>query len=218
MKKSRLFIAAIALMGIAACAKMETPTAQEEPEVIAPEQTVAAESEQTADVKSVAAVLNDVAQKNQVKLFINNLMIMIGEGSDARHFDFDVAISDEEATHSYICGSLGLDVGEYHPIAIDMDLMVLEMFPIVGQLDMVQISKNYAKASLCLDNISCDYYLGKASLGFGLTINGSMKLCLLRGTDEKGKRTIGLYLIDPEDPSIPPFPLGALFSILVPKG
>lgn len=218
MKKTRLFIAAIALLGFAACQKIEDPVVpQEEPEVAA-EEPVVTEPEQTMDVKSVAAVLNDVVEREQVKLFIKDLMFMIGEGKDARHFDFDVALVSEEATHSYICGSLGLDVGEYHPIAIDMDLMVLEMFPIVGQLDMVQISKNYAKASLCPDNISCDYYLGKASLGFGLTINGSMKLCLLRGTDEKGKRTIGLYLIDPEDPSIPPFPLGALFSILVPKG
>lgn len=218
MKKTRLFVAAVALLGFAACQKIETPVApQEEPEVAA-EEPVVTEPEQTMDVKSVAAVLNDVVEKEQVKLFIKDLMFMIGEGKDARHFDFDVALVSEEATHSYICGSLGLDVGEYHPIAIDMDLMVLEKVPIVGQLDMVQISKNYAKASLCLDNISCDYYLGKASLGFGLTINGSMKLCLLRGTDEKGKRTIGLYLIDPEDPSFPPFPLGALFSIFVPKG
>lgn len=218
MKKSRLFIAAIALMGIAACAKMETPTAQEEPEVIAPEQTVAAESEQTADVKSVAAVLNDVAQKNQVKLFINNLMIMIGEGSDARHFDFDVAISDEEATHSYICGSLGLDVGEYHPIVIDMNLMAVEQFPIVGQLDMVQISKYYTKAALSLTNFYCDFYLEKASLGFGITISEGMKLCLRRGVDEEGKRTIGLYLYDPAHPEFPYIPLGAVFSLLMPRG
>ena len=218
MKKTRLFVAAVALLGFAACQKIETPVPPQEESEVAAEEPVVTEPEQTMDVKSVAAVLNDVVEKEQVKLFIKDLMFMIGEGKDARHFDFDVALVSEEATHSYICGSLGLDVGEYHPIAIDMDLMVIERVPIVGQLDMVQISKNYAKASLCLDNISCDYYLGKASLGFGLTINGSMKLCLLRGTDEKGKRTIGLYLIDPEDPNFPPFPLGALFSILVPKG
>ena len=218
MKKTRLFVAAVALLGFAACQKIETPVPPQEESEVAAEEPVVTEPEQTMDVKSVAAVLNDVVEKEQVKLFIKDLMFMIGEGKDARHFDFDVALVSEEATHSYICGSLGLDVGEYHPIAIDMDLMVIERVPIVGQLDMVQISKNYAKASLCLDNISCDYYLGKASLGFGLTINGSMKLCLLRGTDEKGKRTIGLYLIDPEDPNFPPFPLGALFSILVAKG
>ena len=218
MKKSRLFIAAIALMGIAACAKMETPTVQEEPEVIAPEQTVAAEPEQNMDVKSVAAVLNDVVEREQVKIFIKDLMFMIGEGKDARHFDFDVALVSEEATHSYICGSLGLDVGEYHPIAIDMDLMVIEQIPIVGQLHMVQISKYYTKAALSLTNFYCDFYLEKASLGFGVTLGEGMKLCLRRGVDEEGKRTIDLYLYNPEDPSVPPFPLGALFSIIVPKG
>lgn len=217
MKKSRLFVAAIALMGIAACAKMETPTVQEEPEVAA-EEPVVTEPEQTMDVKSVAAVLNDVAQKNQVKLFINNLMIKIGEGPDARHFDFDVAISDEEATHSYICGSLGLDVGEYHPIVIDMNLMAIEKIPIVGQLDMVQISKYYTKAALSLTNFYCDFYLEKASLGFGITLSEGMKLCLRRGVDEEGKRTIGLYLYDPKNPEFSYISLGSLFSLLKPRG
>ena len=206
MKQTRLIIAALALLGIAACQKIETPDVQqEEPEVAVaqepapePEQEVAQEAtEEPAaipDVKSVAAALNEVAEKDEVKLFIKDILIMVKEGKDARHFEFDVASTKEGYEGSYIAGSLGLVVGDLHPVAIDLDLVVLGMIPVVGQLDLVQISTNYALAALALDDF---------------------KLAFLRGEDENGKRTMDLYLYNPADPNAKPFPLSTLFSTII---
>lgn len=227
MKKTRLIIAALALLGIAACQKIETPDVQqEEPEVAVaqepapePEQEVAQEAtEEPAaipDVKSVAAALNEVAEKDEVKLFIKDVLIMVKEGKDARHFEFEVASTKEGYEGSYIAGSLGLVVGDLHPVAIDLDLVVLGMIPVVGQLDLVQISTNYALAALALDNFSCEFYLKKASEGLGISIYGAYKLAFLRGEDENGKRTMDLYLYNPADPNAKPFPLSTLFSTII---
>lgn len=216
MKKTSLFIAAMALLSFAACQKIDTPEVpQEEPEVAAEEPVVATEPEQTLTAEAVAATLDDVIEKNQVKLFVNNLMVMIGEADDTRHFEFDVAVVNEDETHSYLCGTLGLEVGEYHPIVIDMNLMALEALSIVGQLDMVQIAKYRTRAALSIDNFTCDFNLQKASEGFGILLGGKLKLCLLRGEDENGKRTIGLYLYDPEDPEIAPIPVPKLSKMFL---
>lgn len=227
MKKTRLIIAALALLGIAACQKIETPDVQqEEPEVAVaqepapePEQEVAQEAtEEPAaipDVKSVAAALNEVAEKDEVKLFIKDILIMVKEGKDARHFEFEVASTKEGYEGSYIAGSLGLVVGDLHPVAIDLDLVVLGMIPVVGQLDLVQISTNYAMAALALDDFSCEFYLKKATEGLGISVFGAYKLTFLRGEDENGKRTIDLYLYNPADPNAKPFPLSTLFSTII---
>lgn len=226
MKQTRLIIAALALLGIAACQKIETPDVQqEEPEVAVaqepasePEQEVAQETtEEPAaipDVKSVAAALNEVAEKDEVKLFIKDILIMVKEGKDARHFEFEVASTKEGYEGSYIAGSLGLVVGDLHPVAIDLDLVVLGMIPVVGQLDLVQISTNYAMAALALDDFSCEFYLKKASEGLGISVFGAYKLTFLRGEDENGKRTMDLYLYNPADPNAKPFPLSTLFSTI----
>ena len=227
MKQTRLIIAALALLGIAACQKIETPDVQqEEPEVAVaqepapePEQEVAQEAtEEPAaipDVKSVAAALNEVAEKDEVKLFVKDILIMVKEGKDARHFEFEVASTKEGYEGSYIAGSLGLVVGDLHPVAIDLDLVVLGMIPVVGQLDLVQISTNYAMAALALDDYSCEFYLKKASEGLGISVFGAYKLTFLRGEDENGKRTIDLYLYNPADPNAQPFPLSTLFSTVI---
>ena len=227
MKKTRLIIAALALLGIAACQKIETPDVQqEEPEVAVaqepapePEQEVAQEAtEEPAaipDVKSVAAALNEVAEKDEVKLFIKDILIMVKEGKDARHFEFEVASTKEGYEGSYIAGALGLVVGDLHPVAIDLDLVVLGMIPVVGQLDLVQISTNYAMAALALDDFSCEFYLKKASEGLGISVFGAYKLTFLRGEDENGKRTMDLYLYNPADPNAKPFPLSTLFSTVI---
>lgn len=227
MKQTRLIIAALALLGIAACQKIETPDVQqEEPEVAVaqepapePEQEEAQEAtEEPAaipDVKSVAAALNEVAEEDEVKLFIKDVLIMVKEGKDARHFEFEVASTKEGYEGSYIAGSLGLVVGDLHPVAIDLDLVALGTIPVVGQLDLVQISTNYALAALALDNFSCEFYLKKASEGLGISIFGAYKLAFLRGEDENGKRTMDLYLYNPADPNAKPFPLSSLFSTII---
>lgn len=206
MKTSRLIIAAIAVLGVAACQKIETPEVpQEEPEVVAPE--VAAEPEQApTDVKSVAAVLNDVAEKEEVRLFFKKIYYMIREGKDSRHFEFSVT-PEGDGAKSYISGSLGLVRGDEHPIVIDIDVAIIEMIPIKGQLDFVQVTANYAKAAASIDDMYCEWYLWKASQGLNFTVANGYKLCFLRKEDEKGKRTMKLYAYNPEDPSEEPIPV-----------
>lgn len=208
MKTSRLIIAAIAVLGVAACQKIETPEVpQEEPEVVAPEQPVAAEPEKAAeDLNSVAAVLNDVAEKEEVRLFFKKIYYMIREGKDSRHFEFSVT-PEGDGAKSYISGSLGLVRGDEHPIVIDIDVNILGQIPIKGQLDFVQVTANYAKAAASLDDMYCEWYLWKASQGLNFTVANSYKLCFLRKEDEKGKRTMKLYAYNPEDPSVEPIPV-----------
>lgn len=208
MKTSRLIIAAIAVLGVAACQKIETPEVpQEEPEVVAPEQPVAAEPEKAAeDLNSVAAVLNDVAEKEEVRLFFKKIYYMIREGKDSRHFEFSVT-PEGDGAKSYISGSLGLVRGDEHPIVIDIDVAIIEMIPIKGQLDFVQVTANYAKAAASIDDMYCEWYLWKASQGLNFTVANGYKLCFLRKEDAKGKRTMKLYAYNPEDPSEEPIPV-----------
>ena len=211
MKIVRLFFAAIALLGIVACQKEEAPVIQEDPEVIEVQEA----SREPVDLKSVASALNEAAEKEEVKLFIKNLLIMIREGKDPCHFEFGISHVNGENENPQISGSLGLVAGDLHPIAIDMDLLIMDMFPIVGKVDLVQISTNYVKAALSLDNTTCDSYLKKASEGIDLTVVYSFGMCFLRGEDEKGRRTLSLYLYNPYDPSFPPVPLSDLFKTLM---
>jgi hypothetical protein len=206
MKTSRFLIAAIALLGVAACQKVETPEApQEEPEVVAPE--VAAEPEQApTDVNSVAAVLNEVMEKKEVRVFFNDIYYMIREGKDSRHFEFSIAPESGKPA-SYISGSLRLVRGDLHPIVIDIDVTIMTMVPIKGTLDFAQVANNYAKAAASIDDMVCEWYLWKASQGFDFTIAGVNKICFLRGEDEEGNRTMKLYVYDPNDPSVEPQPL-----------
>lgn len=208
MKTSRLIIAAIAVLGVAACQKIETPEVpQEEPEVVAPEQPVAAEPEKAPeDLKSVAAVLNDVVEKEEVRLFFKKIYYMIREGKDSRHFEFSVT-PEGDGAKSYISGSLGLVRGDEHPIVIDIDVAIFEQMPIKGQLDFVQVTANYAKAAASCDDMVCEWYLWKASQGLNFTVANSYKLCFLRKEDEKGKRTMKLYAYDPSQPEIEPMPV-----------
>lgn len=207
MKTSRLIIAAIAVLGVAACQKIETPEVpQEEPEVVAPEQPVAAEPEKAPeDLKSVAAVLNDVVEKEEVRLFFKKIYYMIREGDDSRHFEFSVT-PEGDGAKSYISGSLGLVRGDEHPIVIDIDVNILGQIPIKGQLDFVQVTANYAKAAASLDDMYCEWYLWKASQGLNFTVANSYKLCFLR-KDVDGKRTMKLYAYDPSQPEIEPMPV-----------
>ncbi len=210
MKTSRLIIAAIAVLGVAACQKIETPEVpQEEPEVVAPEQPVAAEPEKAPeDLNSVAAVLNDVVEKEEVRLFFKKIYYMIREGKDSRHFEFSVT-PEGDGAKSYISGSLGLVRGDDHPIVIDIDVSInlLGQIPIKGQLDFVQVTANYAKAAASIDDMYCEWYLWKASQGLNFTVANRYKLCFLRKEDEKGKRTMKLYAYNPEDPSEEPMPI-----------
>ena len=215
MKRTSLFIAAIALLSIAACQKIEAPEVQqEEPEIVAVQEEPAQEAVQARDMAAVAAVLNEAAQKEEIQLFIKDLILMVREGNDARHFEFGVSGIDGEITIPYVTGSLGLVPGELHPIAIDMDLNLMGFFTLAGQLDLVQIGTNYAKAALALDNITCEFYLKKASEGIGLVIADSFKMCFLRGENEKGKRTMELYMYDPNNPEFPPVSLSSLWKII----
>ena len=159
MKKSFLFLAALALVSVAACQKIETPETPDTPEVVAPEE----KPETALNAEEVAYILNDVAEKEEVKLFIKKMIFMVREGNDSRHFEFSVGPQSENNPDlTYISGALGLVRGELHPIVVDMDLMIMSQIPIVGQLDPAQITKNYAKAGLSLDDITCEYYLYQA--------------------------------------------------------
>lgn len=214
-------MAAIALVGMAACQKIETPEAQqEEPEVIQtqePQQEIVQEPAATEpSIETAAAVLNEVAEKEEVKLFIKNLMFMIREGKDARHFEFGVSLVGDDQEYSYVSGSLGLVVGDLHPVAIDVDLLFANMISVVGQVDLVQISHKYARAALAIDNFTCEFYLKEASKGLDLIIWDKYKIAFFRGVDEEtGKRTMDLYMYDPAHPEYAPIPLGGLFKSLV---
>lgn len=215
MKSTRLMIAAVALLGIAAaCQKVETPVAQQEEPVVVEPQAPA----QNLDVKSVATLLDELAEKEEVQIFIKDILVVLKDSDAPLHFDLEVSLKNEQKDVTYVSGSLGLDKGEYHPIAIDMNLVVLGMFPVVGQLDLVQVSVNYAKALLSLDDDACDEYLAKASLGLGIAINDTIKFCFLRGVNEYGLRTMSLYIYDATDPTVEPIAVDSLFKTIIAEG
>ena len=218
MKKSRLIIAAIALMGIAACGKIETPNVQEEPEVIAPEVVVAAESEQAAQVKSVACTINTLCKINEVREFIKSLIIDVNKSEEPWHIDFSIASPNEEVEYPYIAGTIGFTKGVFHPIVLDMDLMVMGALTIQGTLDVRQIVSNYAHALKHLDDymgdITAQFYLDKANEGIDVLFADAIKLCFMVAVDEEGNRSIDLYLYSPDDPDIPMIPVPSLLDII----
>lgn len=224
MKKSRLFIAAIALMGIAACAKMETPTVQEEPEVIAPEQTVAAEPEQNMDVKSVARTLDGLCKICEVKEFIQSLIVKVNQSETPWHLDIYVARpkTEEQEEFPYISGSVGFSKGIFHPIVLDVDLLLVDLITVTGTVDVRQIASNYAHALKHIDSfmgdITAQYYLDKATEGLDLTFMGGLKLFFKVDVDEEGNRYINLYIYNPDDPSFEPMPIPSFSQLFAPKG
>jgi hypothetical protein len=216
MKKSRLIIAAIALMGVAACAKIETPNVQDEPEVIAPEEIVVAEP--NAEVKSVASALDNLCQINEVRKFIESLIVDIQKSEEPWHIDFSVAPPEpEDPDYTYICGSIGFTKGVFHPIVLDLDLLVMNRITIVGTIDAHQIVANYAHALQHIDDLAGDitaqYYLDKANEGLNITIGEALKFCFMVEVDEEGYRSIGLYIYQIENPDNK-YPVPGLFTLL----
>lgn len=204
--KKFIIPALVLLMGAVACNKAEVPEAQpEEP---------AAEAEEQLDVKSVAIIIEEAIQKEEISVIYKDLIFKVREGDDNRHFEFEIGEADSDFPYNYISGTLGVTKGLFHPVVIDMDLLLFELVTIEGQLDIAQIHQNHAKAVLALDNITCDYYLAKANDGIALKIMDSYRICYLRNVDEDGKRTIGLYLLDPTNPDAAPFPLKNLFKVI----
>ena len=222
MRKSRLFITAIALMGIAACAKMETPTVQEEPEVIAPEKTVA---EQTADVKSVACTLNSLSEICEVRDFIKSLIVKVNKSEETPwHLDIYVAKpkTEEQEEFPYISGSVGFVKGIFRPVVLDVDLKIVKLLTIAGTIDVPQIVGNYAHAIKHLDSTMGDlvaqYYLDKATEGLDITIQGTLRFFFQVEEDEEGNRYIDLYLYNPDVPTYEPVSVKDFLDMFTPKG
>ncbi len=221
MRKSRLFIAAIALMGIAACSKMETP----KPEVIDPEQTVAAESEQTADVKSVAGTLNSLCKICEVRDFIKSLIVKVNKPEETPwHLDIYVAKpkTEEQEEFPYISGSVGFVKGIFRPVVLDVDLTIVKLLTIAGTIDVHQIVGNYAHAIKHLDSTMGDlvaqYYLDKATEGLDITIQGTLRFFFQVEEDEEGNRYIDLYLYNPDVPTYEPVSVKDFLDMFTPKG
>lgn len=221
MRKSRLFIAAIALMGIAACSKMETPTVQEEPEVIA----VATESEQTADVKSVACTLNSLCEICEVRDFIKSLIVKVNKSEETPwHLDIYVAKpkTEEQEEFPYISGSVGFVKGIFRPVVLDVDLTIVKLLTIAGTIDVHQIVGNYAHAIKHLDSTMGDlvaqYYLDKATEGLDITIQGTLRFFFQVEEDEEGNRYIDLYLYNPDVPTYEPVSVKDFLDMFTPKG
>lgn len=205
--KKLIIPALVLLMGAIACNKAEIPEAQAE-------EPAAAEVQPQMDVKSVAVIIEDAIIKEQAVLVVKDMVFLVREGDDNHHFEFEIGKADPDFPYNYISGTLGITKGLFHPVVIDMDLLLFELVTIEGQLDIAQIQQNHAKAMLALDNITCDYYLAKANDGIALKIMDSYRICYLRNVDENGKRTIGLYLLDPTNPEVAPFPLKNLFRVV----
>ena len=221
MRKSRLFIAAIALMGIAACSKMEPPTVQEEPEVIA----VATESEQTADVKSVACTLNSLCEICEVRDFIKSLIVKVNKSEETPwHLDVYVAKpkTEEQEEFPYISGSVGFVKGIFRPVVLDVDLKIVKLLTIAGTIDVPQIVGNYAHAIKHLDSTMGDlvaqYYLDKATEGLDITIQGTLRFFFQVEEDEEGNRYIDLYLYNPDVPTYEPVSVKDFLDMFTPKG
>lgn len=219
MKSSPLFIAAaIALLGAVACDKTEVPAAAPEEaeaqEAVIPE---AAEPEQTLDINAVARILNEAAENEYVVYRIKNFLIGLREGMDCRHIEFSISKVEEEQEDpiNYVVGSVGIVNGEFHSNVLDLDLMILDMVPLVGTLDLIQVSVNYGKAILAKDVPTTEEYLALASAGLDLNVMGIYRMCFLCQVDEEGHRIFDLYLINPLDPESEPVSLSNLLKLLL---
>lgn len=204
--KKFIIPALVLLMGAAACNKTEVPEAQpEEP---------AAEAEQQLDVKSVAIIIEEAIQKEEISVIYKDLIFKVREGDDNRHFEFAIGREDIDFPFCYLDGAVGLVKGDKHPVVIDMDILLLEKVRIIGTLDPIQVHSNLAKAFLTPKADECDALLEKANEGIDLLIADAYCIRYMRGEDEKGRREIGLYLLDPNDPEKEPFPLHTLFKVI----
>lgn len=213
MKTTKLLFTALALVGVVACQKTEIPAVQEEQEeVIAPEESQGAQPQQTMDIKSVGRILNEVAETEEVQSALPDIMVEINLAKIPWHLEFNIAKADEEQA-SYVKGTLGLTKGLYHLVVLDLDLMVMDMVPVVGTIDIPQISKYLLFAAMEDDNAICDEYLELATAGLDISIFGMYRLAFLRGEDMEDHRTIDLYLCDPSNPDSVPFPLSMLLKM-----
>ena len=196
--KKFIIPALVLLMGAAACNKAEVPEAQpEEP---------AAEAEQQLDVKSI--------QKEEISVIYKDLLFQVREGVDNRHFEFEIDREDIDFPFCYLNGAVGLVKGDKHPVVIDMDILLLEKVRIIGTLDPIQVHSNLAKAFLTPKADECDALLEMANEGIDLKIADSYCIRYMRYVDEKGRRQIGLFLLDPAQPEMEPFPLHTLFKVI----
>ena len=204
--KKFIIPALVLLMGVAACNKAEVPEAQpEEP---------AAEAEQQLDVKSVAIVIEEAIQKEEISVIYKDLLFQVREGVDNRHFEFEIDREDIDFPFCYLNGAVGLVKGDKHPVVIDMDILLLEKVRIIGTLDPIQVHSNLAKAFLTPKADECDALLEMANEGIDLKIADSYCIRYMRYIDEKGRRQIGLFLLDPAQPEMEPFPLHTLFKVI----
>ena len=212
MKTSKLFLTGLVLLGVVACQKVETPVVPEEQEIVVPEEPQEVQPQQQPDVKSVAGVLNEVASAKEVLVALPDILLEINRAESPWHLDLNIARADNEL--SYVCGTVGLTKGVYHLVVLDLDIMVMNMFPIVGTVDAVYITANLVKAACVEDDTLCDSYLAKATAGLDVTVESSFRMKFLRSVGEDNKRIIDLYLYDAENPDYEPVSLSDLLKLL----
>lgn len=196
MNKISLYaaIAAVAVFGFSACQKTEdTPAPQEEVQV-----------EEEPAVKSAARILNSTAEDPEVQEAVGKLLLDISKGKDWHHMALSVAREDEEGnTVNYLSGELGVVRGETHLLEVDLDLMVRDLIPITGTLDLITIVPNYTKALLAKTDLDCDYYLLQANEGIKIKVMGFLEVLFMRTEDEEGSRIVDLFLLEPGSEPIP---------------
>ena len=210
MNRISLFaaLAAAVLIGFSACKKVDnTPVPQQEDQIQAAEPAV----------KSVAKVLNEVAEEPEVQEAASKILWQISNGSDKHHITVSISAKkdDQEEETNYVTGEVGIVRGEQGQLEVDLNLMVMGFVPIEGTLDPVAIVTNFTRAILAEEALDCDYYLLQANAGLKLTVMGYMTMQFLRGEDEEGFRTVDLYLVDPEDEESEPVSLTELLSLLL---
>ena len=209
--KKLIIPALVLLMGAIACNKADIPEAQAE-------EPAAAEAQPQMDVKSVAVIIEEAIQKEEISVIYKDLIFLVREGDDNRHFEFAIAREDIDFPFYYLDGAVGLVKGDKHPVVIDMDILLFEKVRIIGTLDPIQVHSNLAKAFLAPKVDECDALLEMANEGIDLQIADSYCIRYMRYIDEKGRRQIGLFLLDPNDPENEPFPLHTLFKVIYAVG
>lgn len=204
MKKITLFaaVAAVGILCFAACQKaQDTPAPQEEVQ------------EEEPLVKSAAAMLNKAAEEPEVQEAVKQLLLDINKGTDWHHLALAVSGTDEKGdTVNYVSGEVGLIKGEKHLLEVDLNLVVMDVVPVVGTLDPLIIVPNLTKALIAKNDVDCDYYLLQANDGIKVSVFGFMSLALMRTEDEEGLRKIDLFLVAP---FADPVPLSSVLALLL---
>lgn len=191
MNKISLYaaIAAATVLGFTACQKaVDTPAPQEEEVQV-----------EEPEVKSVARILNSVAEEPEVQEAAEYILLDIKKGSDWHHIAVSATGVDEDGEPvNYVTGEVGLVKGEKHLLEVDLDLKVRDYISIAGTLDPATIIPNLTKALLAESDVDCDYYLLQANEGINVTILNYMKFALMRTVDEEGLRIVDLFLVAPD--------------------